>query len=314
MPLNKDIKVALLTVLSIALFIVAYLFMKGTLLHSGSPTYGAIFQNVDKVKKSDKVYLSGVVIGMVDKIEFLDINKPNEVKLIFSADKGLKIPKDSKVQIISTSLMGNMGLNLIMGHSNEVLKINETIEGVGENGLLQSISKEVGPLAKTSDSLLRNVNTLFNRGQNENLYITINEMNKTLATVNMTLANMNKVIENNQKPIHQTMLNFEKMSNSLANKQEDINQTIKNIKEITGKANQGNIGEMMNKLNSSIGEMNTMLAEINQGNGSLGKLMKDPVLFNNLNTTVNNANELLIDFKAHPKRYVGFSIFGGKNK
>jgi len=311
--LNKDIKVALLTILSIVFFIVAYLFMKGTLLQSGNPRYSAIFQNVDKVKKSDKVYLNGVVIGTVDNIEFTDITRANEIKLVFSAEKGLKIPSDSKIQIISTSLMGNMGLSLIMGKSPNILKENESIQGIGENGLLQSISNKMEPLAITSDSLLRNVNTLFNRNQNENLYITINEMNKTLAMVNMTLSNMNQVVMNNQKPIHQTMVNFEKMSSSLATKQDDINQTIKNIKEITGKANQGDVGAMMNKLNTSINQMNAMLADINQGNGSLGKLMKDPVLYNNLNSTVNNANELLIDFKARPKRYVGFSIFGGKN-
>ena len=312
MSLNKDIKVGLLAILSIAVFIVAYLFMKGTLLHSGSPRYTAIFQNVDKVKKSDKVYLNGVVIGMVDDLNFVDINRPNDIKLTFSADRGLQIPKDSKIQIISTSLMGNMGLSLILGQSKEYLKEMEAIDGVPENGMLQSISKEVGPLAKSSDSLLKNINTLFNRNQNENIYITINEMNRTLAMVNLTLSNMNKTIESNQKPIHQTMVNFEKMSSSLASKQNDINQTIINIKELTGKANQADIAAMMQKLNASVTEMNTMLSDINHGNGSLGKLMKDPVLYNNLNTTVANANELVIDFKANPKRYVGFSIFGRK--
>lgn len=312
MALNKDIKVAVLTILSISMFIVSYLFMKGTLLNSGQPIYSADFISVDKVKKSDKVYLNGVVVGVVDKIEFKDIKKPNSIKLTFTAQNGLEIPKDSKIQIISTSLMGNMGLKLILGSSTEILKENESIIGVGEEGMFQSISKEVGPLAKSSDSLLRNVNTLFNRNQNENLYITVNEMNRTLASVNMALINMNKVIESNQKPIHQTMINFEKMSTSLAAKQDDINQTIKNIKEITGKTNQADIGSMMNKLNGSVNEMNLLLTDINKGNGSLGKLMKDPLLYNNLNTTVNNANELLIDFKSNPKRYVGFSVFGGK--
>lgn len=313
MALNKDIKVALLTIITIVCFIASYLFMKGSLMHSGEPSYNALFNSVDKLKKSDKVYLNGVAIGSVKSIQFKDIANPNIVEIAFTAENGLNIPKDSKIQVISTSLMGNMGLKLIFGESKEILKENETIVGVGEDGMFASVTKEIGPLAKTSDSLMKNVNTLFNRNQNENLYVTVNEMNKTLASVNIALINMNKMVENNQAPIHKTMLNFEKMSNSLATKQEDINSTIKNIKEITGKANQADMGALMNKLNGSINEMNTMLSEINHGNGSMGKLMKDPVLYNNLNTTVNNANELMIDFKSHPKRYVGFSIFGGKN-
>lgn len=312
MALQKDIKVALLAIVSIVLFIIAYLFMKGTLLHSGDPKYAAVFKNVDKVKKSDRVFLSGVMIGMVDKIEFVDISKPEEVRVIFTADKKLKIPRDSKIQITSTSLMGNMGLILHLGNSSEKLKELEEIEGLPENGILQSVSNEIGPLAKSSDSLLRNVNTLFNRNQNENLYLTVNHMNATLANLNATLVNMNKMIENNQKPIHQTMVNFEKMSHSLAKKQDDINATINNIKEVTGKANQTDIAGMMQNLNKSVNELNGMLTELNQGQGSLGKIMKDPALYNNLNTTINNANELMIDFKANPKRYVGFSIFGGK--
>ena len=312
MALNKDIKLALLTIVSIVLFILAYLFMRGTLLQSGDPKYVAIFKNVDKVKKSDRVYLSGVHVGTVDKIEFVDLANPEEVKIVFTADKKLKIPKDSKVQITSTSIMGNMGLVLLMGKSNEQLKEMESIGGLPENGILQSISGDIAPLAKTSDSLLRNVNTLFNRGQNENVYITVHQMNATLATLNATLANMNEMIESNQKPIHQTMANFERISISLAKKQEDINTTISNIRDITGKANQIDIAGMMQNLNKSVKEMNVILAEINQGQGSLGKLMKDPILYNNLNTTVNNANELMLDLKANPKRYVGFSIFGGK--
>lgn len=312
MALNKDIKVALLTIVSILLFILTYLFMKGTLLNSGDPKYVAIFKNVDKVKKSDRVYLSGVHVGTVDKIEFMDLTRPEDVKIIFTADKKLQIPNDSKIQITSTSIMGNMGLVLHMGKSAEYLKEMESLVGLPENGLLQSISGDIAPLAKTSDSLLRNVNTLFNRGQNENVYITVHQMNATLATLNSTLASMNKMIESNQKPIHQTMNNFEKISISLAKKQDDINATITNIREITGKANQADMAGMMQNLNKSVNEMNIMLSDINQGQGSLGKLMKDPLLFNNLNTTVNNANELMIDFKANPKRYVGFSIFGGK--
>lgn len=308
MALDKDIKVALLAILSIVLFVVAYLFMKGTLLHSGDLKYVAIFDNVDKVKKSDRVYLSGVVVGMVDQIEFVDLAKPSEVRVVFTADRSLKIPKDSKIQITSTSIMGNMGLILHLGNSSTVLKEMEALEGVPENGILKS----VGPMAKSADSLLGNINTLFDRRQNDNLYLTVNHINSTLVTLNATIANMNKLIESNQKPIHQTMANFERISINLAKKQDDINTTISNIRDISGKANQADIAGMMQNLSKSVNELNTLLTELNQGQGSLGKLMKDPVLYNNLNTTVNNANELLIDFKSNPKRYVGFSIFGGK--
>lgn len=312
MALNKDIKVGALAILSIAIFIVSYLFMKGTLLQSGDPEYVALFKNVDKLKKSDKVYLSGVVIGSVTSIRFKDISRPDDVELRFTANKEIQIPKDSKLQVISTSLMGNMGLNLVMGRTSQILKPNESLEGLPENGLIAQISDKMGPVAESSDKLIKNANTLFDRTQQENLYRTIDELNKTLANANLMVSNMNTMVSNNQKPLHQTMVNFEKMSSALAAKSDDVNKTIRNIREITDKANQGDVGSMMKRLDKSIAELNSTLNEINNGNGSLTKLLKDPAIYNNLNSTILNTNELMLDFKANPKRYVGFSVFGGK--
>lgn len=312
LALNKDLKVAALTILTIVGFVFAYLFMKGTLLHSGNPEYAAIFDNVDKVKKSDKVYLNGVVIGVVNEISFDNINRPKEIKLKFSADKNLQIPRDSKIQIISTSLMGNMGLNLILGSSKDIVKQGETITGVPENGMMNIFKESVAPVAESSNMTFKNLNTLFDRKQQENLYITINELNKTLANANAMMANMNKMVAENQKPINHTMANIDKMTSALASNTEDVNKMIRNMRDITDKTNQADIGAMMNKLDKSLGELNKTMYEINNGNGSLTKLIKDPALYSNLNATVYNANELMIDFKANPKRYVSFSVFGGK--
>lgn len=286
--------------------------MKGTLFQSGNPVYNAIFNNVDKVKKSDKVFLNGVTVGTVTEIRFVDINRPDEVRLSFSADRGLKIPKDSKLEIISTSLMGNMGCNLILGKSREIIKPGEAIAGQPESGLLSKLSDKIAPLAESSNALLRNANTLFDRSQKENIYITINELNHTLANANAMLANMNQMVTKNQKPLNQTFVNFEKISSTLATQSDEINMTIHNIRQITDRTNQAELGSMIKNLDRSVSELNGILSEINHGNGTLSKLMKDPILYNNLNTTVSNANELLLDFKSNPKRYVGFSIFGGK--
>lgn len=319
MALEKDVKVGALAILSILIFVFAYYYMKGTLMHSGNPEYNAIFTNVDKVKKSDKVYLNGVVIGSVSALEFPDINKPDQIKVTFAVDKSLKIPRDSKIQIISTSLMGNMGLTLLRGASTDIIQPGEMIAGIAENGIMAQLGSSIAPLANSGDSLLKNVNTLFDKRQSDNVYIMIGELNKTLASINSAITNLNGVVVSNQKPLHQTMVNFEKMSNSLNAKQQDLNgilastnETMRNLKDITAKTNQADITGMMKKLDKSLGELNTIMYDMNNGNGSLTKLMKDPDLYNKLNLTVGNANELLVDFKANPKRYVGFSIFGGK--
>lgn len=281
-------------------------------MQSGNPEYAALFNNVEKLKKSDKVYLNGVSVGNVTKIEFEDIKNPKLIKVSFSSDANLKIPKDSKIQIISTSLMGNMGLKLMLGIESTVLKKGESIAGIDEAGMLGELSKNITPLADNSTALVKNMNTLFDRQNHENLYITIDQLNKTLATLNTTVGGVNSMVANNQKPIHETMKNFEKLSLTLANKQTDINQIISNSKDITTQLKNADISKSLAKMSASMDELNKLLADVNKGEGSLGKLMKDPQLYSELNNTVNSANALMKDMKENPNRYVRFSVFGGK--
>lgn len=312
MALNKDIKVGLLAILAIVILTISYFFMRGTLMQSGNPVYSALFTNVEKLKKSDRVYLNGVVVGNVTSIEFADIKNPESIKVSFSSEPKLKIPKDSKIQIISTSIMGNMGLKLILGTNQEGIKSGEQIKGVDELSMLGELSNNIKPLTDNSNVLLSNVNTLFDRKSQENLYITIDQLNKTLATLNTTVGNVNTMVASNQQPIHQTMMNFEKMSQSLVSKQAEINQIISNSKDITTQLKNADVSKSLNKMSATMDELNKMLADINKGNGSLGKLMKDPQLYNELNNTINSANSLMKDMKENPNRYVRFSVFGGK--
>jgi|LakMenE18May11ns_1017448.scaffolds.fasta_scaffold9956062_2 phospholipid/cholesterol/gamma-HCH transport system substrate-binding protein len=310
--MNKDIKVALLAIAAIIMFILGYQFMSGALFHSSDNNYQALFTNVTSLKKSDRVFVNGLQVGIITNISFENNEQPDKIKVQFSVKNDIKIPKNSLVEIFSVSLMGNKGLKINFGNSSEIAKNGSSLIGINEKGILDGLSENMGPLADNSTELIGNVNTLFDRNEKENLYITIYQLNMTLASMQKMMESMNMMVINNQRSIQGTLTNVDKITGAMAQKQNDIQLIISNTRELTQQMKQADISKSLNQLNKNMDELSILMNDVNKGKGSLGKLMKDEELYNKLNATANSADLLLKDMKENPKRYVSFSVFGGK--
>jgi phospholipid/cholesterol/gamma-HCH transport system substrate-binding protein len=310
--MNKDIKVALLAIAAIIMFILGYQFMSGALFHSSDNNYQALFTNVTSLKKSDRVFVNGLQVGIITNISFENNEQPDKIKVQFSVKNDIKIPKNSLVEIFSVSLMGNKGLKINFGNSSEIAKNGSSLIGINEKGILDGLSENMGPLADNSTELIGNVNTLFDRNEKENLYITIYQLNMTLASMQKMMESMNMMVMNNQRSIQGTLSNVDKITGAMAQKQNDIQLIISNTRELTQQMKQADISKSLNQLNKNMDELSILMNDVNKGKGSLGKLMKDEELYNKLNATANSADLLLKDMKENPKRYVSFSVFGGK--
>jgi phospholipid/cholesterol/gamma-HCH transport system substrate-binding protein len=310
--MNKDIKVALLAIAAIIMFILGYQFMSGALFHSSDNNYQALFTNVTSLKKSDRVFVNGLQVGIITNISFENNEQPDKIKVQFSVKNDIKIPKNSLVEIFSVSLMGNKGLKINFGNSSEIAKNGSSLIGINEKGILDGLSENMGPLADNSTELIGNVNTLFDRNEKENLYITIYQLNMTLASMQKMMESMNMMVINNQRSIQGTLSNVDKITGAMAQKQNDIQLIISNTRELTQQMKQADISKSLNQLNKNMDELSILMNDVNKGKGSLGKLMKDEELYNKLNATANSADLLLKDMKENPKRYVSFSVFGGK--
>ena len=216
------------------------------------------------------------------------------------------------MEIFSVSLMGNKGLKINFGNSSEIAKNGSSLIGINEKGILDGLSENMGPLADNSTELIGNVNTLFDRNEKENLYITIYQLNMTLASMQKMMESMNMMVINNQRSIQGTLSNVDKITGAMAQKQNDIQLIISNTRELTQQMKQAEISKSLNQFNKNMDELSILMNDVNKGKGSLGKLMKDEELYNKLNATANSADLLLKDMKENPKRYVSFSVFGGK--
>lgn len=294
MKISKEAKIGFTGILSLVILFIGLNFLKGINLFSTQNTYYINFKNAKALSKNSTVYADGYNVGVVSGIHY-DFEKPGTVIIEISVDKKLRIPKGSNAKL-DEAMLGGCTLNLMLGaNTGETYMPGDTIQGSDANGLMT----EAANLMPQVEQVMSKVDTL-------------------LASLNKLAADPN---------IAKTLQNAETLTNNLSESTKELNQLLKNdLPQLTGTFNQAgqnvvkltdNLNQIdlqatMDSVNHAIGSVNRMLAEMQNPKGSLGLLMKDPELYNNLNHTVQSADSLLTDLKAHPKRYVHFSVFGKK--
>lgn len=294
MKISKEAKIGFTGILSLVILFIGLNFLKGVNLFSTQNTYYINFKNAKALSKNSTVYADGYNVGVVSGIHY-DFEKPGTVIIEISVDKKLRIPKGSNAKL-DEAMLGGCTLNLMLGaNTGETYMPGDTIQGSDANGLMT----EAANLMPQVEQVMSKVDTL-------------------LASLNKLAADPN---------IAKTLQNAETLTNNLSESTKELNQLLKNdLPQLTGTFNQAgqnvvkltdNLNQIdlqatMDSVNHAIGSVNRMLAEMQNPKGSLGLLMKDPELYNNLNHTVQSADSLLTDLKAHPKRYVHFSVFGKK--
>lgn len=297
---TKEVRIALIAITAIIIIFMGMSFLKGMILFSDDYNYKVTLKDISGVAQSTPVYANGFKVGTVKEIQFDFENVDKGITVIVGIDKKLHIPEGSRAEIDS-DLMGNTKLNIILAQGKQgFIEPNGIIEGginEGAMGELKNMIPAVQALLPKIDSILTSVNALLADPAIASMLhnteaITAN-LNASSAQLNTMMGVMNKQMPGLLSKVDNTLGNTETLTNNLAQvdvagTMATINATLQNCKELT------------NKLNSS--------------EGTLGKFLNDPSMYNNLNATMRDADSLMIDLKSHPKRYVHFSIFGKKDK
>lgn len=292
--MKTEIKIGITGVVAIVALYLGINFLKGVNLMTSSETYYITFKNAKGLTKSSPVYADGYQVGIVSGISY-DYNRPGEVVVAISADKGVRIPKGSTAKL-DEAVLGGCTLNMLLATNlREAYQPGDTIKGSEAGGLMQSVQGMVPQLEQVVakvDSLVVSLNLLVS---NPNLPIIMENARLLTESLNQSGEHLNTLLN---KDIPLLTSTYTKAG--------------ENIVELTGKMNQLDLQATLDSVNQTISSIHTMMAQIQNPEGTLGKLMNDPSLYNNLNHVVQSADSLVIDLKAHPKRYVHFSVFGKK--
>ena len=299
MKLTNEIKIALVAIVGILVLFFGLNFLKGMSLFSTDATYYVAFKDISGLSSSNPIYADGYKVGVVKSIQY-NYAKKGDVLVQIDINPDLRIPKGSSAEIES-DLMGNVKMNLLLAN-NPLERVNkgDTIIGSKNSGMLGNVAKllpTVRQMLPKLDSILNSVNTLL---ADPALAHSLHNIEGITANLNTTSQQLNTLVAgvNRQVP-------------GLLRRADGV---MVNANTFTGNLAQVDIAGTMAQVNQTIAQLNAFSQQLNSKESSLGLLMHDPALYNNLNKAMVGADSLLINVRQHPKRYVHFSLFGRKDK
>ncbi len=312
MKVSNETKVGALTVIAVTLLVLGYNFLKGKSLLKKSNVIYARFADVGALEISNMVKIKGFRIGNVYKIDNMD-KDVSEVIVTINMTENINIPTNS-VAVINSSLTGSASISVLPGNATSFISFGDTLHSTSNPDILSKVMTSVDPVManvkQAIDSLklvLSNLNSVFDEHTKANLKAVIANLKTTSDDLTVMLNSKNGALA-------KTLNNVETFTTNLNGNNEKLNTTIENLKNTSQKLSEVEIKETVANLNNTITQLQVILQKANKGDGSLGLLINDPKLYNNLQNTSRSLNILVDDLKLHPKRYVSLSIFGKKDK
>ena len=319
MKISNETKVGALTAIAITLLILGFNFLKGKSLLTRSNRIYAVFDNVGGLKNSNPVMINGLQVGSVYEIyeQSKDLKK---IIVTINLSKDLNIPANSTANI-QTSFTAASTLDINLGNATSFIKNGDTITSVTKPGVLEQLSNSAAPAvdsikkaASMLSHVLQNVNSIFDPNSKGNLQSSIANIKLITERLSYTAADLQALMNAQTGTVAKSMNNLESFSGNLAKNNNKFDSIIENLNKTTAQLSQTELKETVSNLNKSLGELKTVLAKVNSNEGSLGKLINDPGMYNSLMSNLRSVNTLIDDLKVHPKRYVSISVFGKKEK
>ncbi|MGV3595389.1 MAG: MlaD family protein [Sediminibacterium sp.] len=319
MKISNETKVGALTAVAITLLILGFNFLKGkTLFKTGNIIY-AKYTDTKGIMVSNGVFINGFQVGSVYDIENADKNLSAIVVAIKLKDN-YNIPANS-IASIKENPLGNASITIALGDAATYVKSGDTILTASNAGLLGDVMNKLGPVGDqikatvgSLDAVLKNINTIFDPATKNNLQEVIANINKTTASLVVSSASIQAMLNQQTGAITASMNNVNSFTKNLADNNDKVTRMLGNVEKTTETLSKADIDGTVAQLKNSIETLNTILAKMSSTDGSLGKLLNDKALYDNLTNTVRSANILMDDLRVHPKRYVNISVFGKKDK
>lgn len=304
MKISREIKTGIVVLGGILLFILGFSYLKSTPLFDNSKTLYAVYSNVGGLQSGTQVTINGFSVGKVNDIRFNDAS--GNLLVTFSVNNSFSFSKSSTAELYDTGIIGGKGIQIKPVFDGSVMaKTGDTLISSSRPGLTELVQQRLTPLqlkvegaVSNADSLLMNVNDILDPKTKKDLRESIRGLNELVQSFQGSAKSINKLLADNK---------------------DNLNNSINNLSAITDNFNQlsdtlvnAGLGKTIKGLQVTMGNINDVMAKIEGGEGSMGKLINDKALYNNLADASKELDLLLQDFRLNPKRYVNVSVFGKK--
>ena len=304
MKLSKEIKAAFFVLTTILLFIFGFNFLKGSSLLDRQKTIYAVYDEVDGLLVGANVMINGLSIGNVTELDFL----PNSTKILVTLkvkDK-LNFSSNSTASIYETGVLGGLAISIEPIFEREsIVKTGDTLNSSVRPGLTELINRQIEPLSRQLQSTITSVDSIFTGASNvlnsqtqEEIKESINVLTSAIKAINNSSIIIEETLTAKSSQINNTIDNFEKISS--------------NLSEVSDELNSFGLSNLLSNLEVSVDGISSIVDKLDSDKSTIGKLINEDEVYNNLNSSIESLNSLISDIKANPKKYVHFSVFGRK--
>ncbi|MGB3145507.1 MAG: MlaD family protein [Maribacter sp.] len=306
MKLSRELKTGIIVIGGLLLFVMGFSFLKSTPLFDNSKTLYAIYSNVGGLQSGTSVSINGLSVGKVNDVKFLD--ERGNLLVTFTVDNDFKFSKNSIVELYDTGIIGGKGLQIKPVFDNTgFAQSGDTLQTESRPGITDLAQQKLTPLVKKfesaisdADSVLINVNNVLDGNTKKDLKQVVSGLSELMVSLNGSASTLNLILETNKDKLESSINNFDKLS--------------KNFAKLSDSLSAAGLGRTLASLESTMSSLDQVTSKIENGDGTLGLLMNDKELYNNLNNTTKELDLLLQDLRLNPKRYVNVSVFGKKQK
>lgn len=321
MKLSKEFIIGIVVVVAIAVLYMGVNYLKGINLLAKQLRFYAVYENVAGLTASNAVVLNGYKIGIVSDVGMNPNGDGTLIVEVILNDSKLKVPADTELEIYDADLFGGKGIRILMGDSTVLAEDKSYLKGTVSLGLTESIKQEIEPLKKKTselfaglDSVINNLNNVLGASNDKKgLEQVFADLKATISNLNSATAKADNILGENSQSLKDIFSNVESISKNIKENNAGLTNAIKNFSSLSDSLAKMELATTVLKINRAMENLDGVLKKVNEGTGTLGQLATNDSLYTQMVNASTSLDLLLDDMRAHPKRYVHFSVFGKKD-
>ncbi len=315
MKIRKEIKVGVIFVVATAILIWGLMYLKGLELLKTSRKFYAVYDQVNGLVAANPISIKGLKVGQVKKLYF-DPHNPEKIIVELYVLGDYPIAKNSYARIFSSSLLGSPEVEIVPGDSKVMAVNGDTLLSSTEATLGQEVNKQLLPLKTKAENLISSIDSIaiivqevLNKNTRDNLVDAIEHVKQSLENIAHTTHNLDTLMSSQRNNLTKIIKNVESISSNLSHNNDKITNIINNFSNLSDSLAKTNIPQTIAQVNKAISDLDVMLLKINKGEGSVGQLLNNEQLYNEVEKAARDLNMLLEDIKKNPSKYVKVSVF-----
>jgi len=320
MKINREVKIGVFGIVTLTLFIIGVNYIKGKDIFHKHRTFYAVYESTSGIQDAAPVSINGFNVGKVTDISFLNRNS-SKILLEITIYNSIFIPSNSVARIFSLDILGTKNIEIVFGDSKTEAQSGDTLSGGIQMSLTDEVNRQVAPIKEKAENLLSSLDTMvtvlqsvFNSETRRNLNSSFLSIRNTLTNLESTSYNLDTLVYGQRKRLERIMFNVESITENFRKNDENITTILNNFSLISDTLAQANIAGTLANVNSVLTKVDAITTKIDKGEGSIGLLVNDQKLYDNLNKSAAQLNALIEDMKLNPYRYVNFSVFPPSKK